>query len=344
MKVVNGARLSEESTWSDDLEGDDAARIMKWNIKLIDFGFARALRPDDIIDENNYTLTTKKEDLSGFAFGTVDNQLDDDSIHRSSYGGKGTPNKRESRSTKRRENINSTHQLDLSSSISRIRVRALSAVGNRNYVAPEIINDIRIFKRRGTATGTGTAGDKKNKNNDNNNNNKNQLQQKEEPLAEYVSDYGMIVDAFSTGATIRYMCLGIPPQTSVDDFWQEKNSLLRVVGRKVKKIITKKDSTNGSTTTTTKKRKKKYRSNNDLPPETVRLILGLTHWNAKQRTTVRSARSYDWITSSYSMKQQKSNSNSNSSSNEEHNNSQLSKNHGVTKLDFLNCAMEKQEH
>jgi len=312
--IVNGARLSDEDTWSDDLDGNDAAQKMKWNIKLIDFGFARALRPDDIEDENNYTLKTKKEDTIGFLFGTVDNQLDDASMRGSSYSGVTTKNKK--KGNKKTDNDN--NPIDLShhsqASISKIPVRALSAVGNRMYAAPEITNGVRIFKKRGAG---------KNKNNQGGN--------QQEPLTECVSDYGMIVDAFSTGATIRYMCLGIPPQTSVEDFWREKNSLLRVVGRKVKKAITKKD------TGTTKKRKKKYRADNDLPTEAVRLILGMTHWNAKKRTSVRSARSYDWIASSYSMK----NSNSSSSS-EEHDTSPLSEDHGA-KLDFLKCAMEEQE-
>ena len=202
------------------------------------------------------------------------------------------------------DNTSSTRESDNTSrrslndkSISRVPVKNLSAVGNRLFAAPEVQKGIRKFKKN-------SRGDDKT----------NQAGSTNQPLTEYVSDYGMIVDAFSTGATIRHMCTGVPPQTSVEEFLQEKNSLLRVLGRKIKKK-TKKDGK--------KKRTKQYRANKDLPDEAIRLILGLTHWNEKKRTTVRSARDYEWITSSYSMKNSSTTTQSNHSS----------------KLDFLKCAM-----
>jgi serine/threonine protein kinase len=277
-EVVCGAKYLDEASWSDDIEGDDAAKSMRWSIKLIDFGFARPLRPDDIVDEN--IQKTKKEPRDEF-FGrsTVNTQLDDKSIHKTGFG----------------FDLSNSGK-DLSTSISRFKITSLSAVGNRNFAAPEIKKGIRVFKRRGGAKKT---------------------KEEQEPLSECVSDYGMIVDAFSTGATIRYMCTGIPPQISVDEFMQEKNSALKVFGRNLKKAI-KKDND---------KRKKRYRSNNELPSEAVRLILGMTHWNEKKRTSVRSARAYEWIASSYTMK------NASHTQSEEHG----------AKLDFLECAMKTQE-
>jgi len=334
--IVNGARLSDEATWSDDNDGvgNDAAKKIQWNIKLIDFGFARPLRPDDIVNESN-ALRTKKEPSDGF-FGTVDNQLDDASLHRSAYGVTSKNSNKNNNKNKSNKNsnrgdflTNNNDEVDLSASISRFAVKGLSAVGNRNYAAPEITNGVRVFK----------AGKKKTnaKNSNDNTNNKEQQQQQQqqqqEPLTECVSDYGMIVDAFSTGATIRYMCLGIPPQISVDDFWQEKNSMMRVLGRKFKKAIGKKKNKDSANTTT--KRKKKYRTNNDLPSEAVGLILGMTHWNAKKRTTVRSARNYEWIASSYSMK----NDSIENKIQKNHPLSEADHHGGGAKLDFLKCAM-----
>lgn len=257
---------------------------MQWNVKLIDFGFARPLRPNDIRDENITTKVRNEPRDEFFGRSSVNTQLDDKSVQKSSFG--------LSLSTSGgRKNKN----LELSNSISRFKVNSLSAVGNRNFAAPEIKKGIRIFERKGrNDTETTTT--------------------EEGPLCECVSDYGMIVDAFSTGATIRYFCTGVPPQISVEDFFQEKNSAIRVLGRKIKKVVKKEGS---------KKRKKKYRSNNELPSEAVRLILGMTHWNEKKRTTVRSARNYEWIASSYSMK------------NAEHFSYE---DHGG-KLDFLKCAM-----
>ena len=283
--VVTGATRADEACWSDDIEGCDAAKSNRWNIKLIDFGFARALGPEDIIDRKS--LEKKKEPRNEF-FGrsSVDSQLDDRSIHKSSFG----------------LDLSSSgkQQEDLSNSLSRYKVRGLSAVGNRNFAAPEIKKGIRAsrrFSKKKVEDAEQPAA--------------------QEPLSDYVSDYGMIVDAFSTGATIRYMVTGVPPHTSVDEFVQEKNSAINVLGRKIKKAVNKKYAT---------KRKKRYRSNQDLPSQVVRLILGLTHWNEKKRTTIRSARDYEWVASSYSMKNAKDDD--------------VSRITGG-KLDFLKCATEK---
>jgi len=259
-----------EACWSDDLEGSDAAKENRWNIKLIDFGFARPLRPEDILNERN--LQKKKEPSDAF-FGrsTVDNQLDDRSLHKSNF----KLDLSNSRSGHNKENDDM-----LDNSISRSRVRNLSAVGNRNFAAPEVKKGVRNFKRGG---GKKVQDSSKG----------NETSRQEEPLSECVSDYGMIADAFSTGATIRYMCTGVPPNVSVEDYILEKNSAMNALGRTIKKAVNKKYAN---------KRKKRYVSNKDLPTQAVRLILGLTHWNEKKRTTVRSARDYEWVSSSYFMK------------------------------------------
>jgi len=276
--VVNGAKLKDKTCWSDGVDGDEAAKSMRWKIKLIDFGFARALRPDDIEDEESLLRREKEPHDDFFGRSSVDNKLDERSIHQSGLG------LDLSRSgTKKRE-------LDLSNSISRYKIMDLSAVGNRNFAAPEIKKGVHVFKRN-KAT-----------------------EQGRDPLTRCVSNYGMIVDAFSTGATIRYICTGIPPQTSFEEFIAEKNSCEKVIWRKIKAAVKKNDT----------KPKKRYRSNDDLPAEAVRLILGMTHWNEKKRTTVRSARNYEWIASSYSMKGQNKESPS-------------SDGDSTRKLDFLNC-------
>ncbi len=244
-----------------------AAKLHRWNIKLVDFGFARPLRPEDILDKKS--LLKRKEPRDEF-FGrsTVDNQLDDRSIHHSRFG-------LDLSISRGKEN----NDLSLSSSISRNKVRNLSAVGNRIFAAPEIKKGIRVFKLLHSKKKVDST-----------------AEAAKQPLSECVSDYGMIVDAFSTGATIRYMCTGAPPNVSVEEFILEKNSMINVLGRKIKKAVNK-DYAN--------KRQKRYRYNKDLPPNAVRLILGLTHWNEKKRTTVRSARDYEWVNSSYSMKSSK---------------------------------------
>jgi len=257
--IVEGAKYRDDACWSDGIDGDEAAKSMRWNIRLVDFGFARPLRPDDILNKESL-LQKKKEPRNAEFFGksTVDNRLDDRSLHQS---GLGLDLSRSAGGTKQ--------ELDLSNSISRYKIMDLSAVGNRNFAAPEIMKGIHVFKRNKDTEG-------------------------HDPLTRHVSDYGMIVDAFSTGATIRNICTGVPPHTSVEEFIAAKTSCEKVLCRKIKAAMKKTDT----------KPMKRYRSNDDLPAEAVRLILGLTHWNEKKRTTVRSARAYEWIVSSYSMKKQ----------------------------------------
>jgi hypothetical protein len=76
-----------------------------------------------------------------------------------------------------------------------------------------------------------------------------------------------------------------------------------------------------------KKRKKRYKYTRELPAEAAKVVLGLTHWNERNRTTVRSARNYEWIQSSYFMKDEKDTIVSN-----EH--------HG--EINFLKCALERR--
>jgi len=245
---------------------------MRWNIKLIDFGFARPLRPDDIKNYEKF-FEPKLENRDDFQ-GNIDGELDSKSLHKSSSKG----------------------SLDLSSSISKFKLLDISSVGNRNFAAPEVKKSIHRARK----------GDK----ND---------EKQRQSLTEYVSDYGMIADAFSVGATIRYMCTGVPPDMSVDEFMQEYNAPIMVLFRMIGKMCCGKGKNNG--------REKKYRSNRDLPPAAVRLISGLTHWNEKKRTSVRSARDYEWITSSFSM---------------ENSEGYPFEIHGNHHLDFLKCAMEVQ--
>ncbi len=272
--VIAGAKPSDESCWSDDVDGDDAARALKWNMKLIDFGFARPLHPDDIQDHGKVLALQSEPDDVFFGSSTIDRALVDK---------------------------NKGDSLSLSTSVSHQKVIDLSAVGNRNYAAPEVREKIRVFKK-----------DKKDTSRKND--------QHDRPLAECVSDYGLIADAYSVGKTIRYMLTGVPPEQSVNDFLAEKNSVMNILGRKVGKIMAKDKGKN---------RKKKYRRTSDLPRAASKVVLGLTHWNERSRTTIRSARKYEWIKLSYSMQ-----------SEEGHVESVASEHHG--EIHFLKCVLERK--
>lgn len=275
--IISGAKLDDEATWSDDLEGENAAKRNTWNITLIDFGFARPLHPDDM----KYRITNAHDikdepDAAHFGRSTIDGSL---------------------------KELQKKNSLDISLSHSHKMIRSLSAVGNRSYAAPELLKGVRNFpmksrQSRNLESSQNSDTIKKKKH--------------EEPLSEYVSDYGMTADAFSLGCTLRYMLTGVPPGQSVDGFLAEKNSPLNIIGRKLRKSFGK----NGHMI-----RKKKYRYTKELPAEASRVVLGLTHWNEVQRTTVRSARNFEWIAGSYSLRD-------------------IQVNKGD--LDYLRCALERK--
>ena len=278
MTVIYGAKLNDEACWSDDTIGEDAAKSMRWKIKLIDFGFARPLRPEDIENGEKFLKKKKEPGVDYFGRTTVDGQLDNRSVHQSGL-------------TLDVSN-RSKSSLDLSRSISHLKIRSLSAVGNRNYAAPELKKGVHLYKNeKDEEKGSSNI-----------------------PLTEYVSDYGMTVDAFSTGSTVRFMCTGVPPYKDIDVFVQEEIGGLNGIIMKIKKKCG---------CISDQQREKKYRLNKDLPEEAVRLVLGLTHWNEKKRTTIRSAREYEWIASSYSMKTATHHG---------------FEDHGNTNLNFLKCS------
>lgn len=195
----------------------------------------------------------------------------------------------------------------MSNSISHRKIRGLSAVGNRNYAAPEMLKGIRGFKKK--LLSLSSSGKNKDFN---------KKRMHEQSLAEAISDYGMTADAYSIGTTIRYMLTGVPPDVSVSDFMADKNSAVNIIGRKLKKKFSKKENAS---------RKKRYKYTSQLPKEAAKVVLGLTHWNERSRTTVRSVRNFEWIQSSYSMKDE---------------NEHPSSNDHRGKIDFLKCALERR--
>jgi serine/threonine protein kinase len=98
--VITGAHQSQDEIWDDDVSRDETEDWSflrkKWHLTLIDFGFARALTPDDYEKADPRTPVISMEDVS-------------------------------------------THSLNRS----RHFTRKMSALGNRQYAAPEIINGVQ---------------------------------------------------------------------------------------------------------------------------------------------------------------------------------------------------------
>lgn len=136
----------------------------------------------------------------------------------------------------------------------------MSAVGNRNYAAPEIIDHVMESSQHPTFSSRHPVDVTK-------------------TLADNVAYYGLMVDSYSVGNVIKYCLTGCPPKEDVEDMIALQNNplflLCRLLCRSKPSI--------------------QYRSRYDIPPEVTRLIRGLTHPNPLERTTMRAARLYPWI-------------------------------------------------
>lgn len=313
--IITGASLKDDDCWSDGEDGVLAAKSKKWHLTLIDFGFARPLHPDDMImDKNKVDKNVPKRGEEAkepsdeqFRFMSVDDPIhDEDDLDRSMS----SRSSRKGRALIRR---NSSFE-----SVSKLRVRSLSAVGNKFFAAPEILKRMRSGPAPAnlSASGSSNIGDSG---------------EKHQPLAECVSDYSMLVDAYSIGATLRFMLTGVPPSESVEDFLAMKNhpaaKLIKSMSKFGGKLKKKKNED-----AKRKKRKKQYRSNAELPNDAKRLVFGLTHWDETKRTSVRAALSYEFIASQNVL------DDGPTSGQEEKGNGLVSR-HGE-KLDFLPCALK----
>lgn len=168
--------------------------------------------------------------------------------------------------------------------MSRQIVRDLSALGQRSYAAPEITRGVRQFTSNLSSSIHGSIHRRHNSGR----HSSRRDADSDRPLAECVSDYGMVADAFSLGATCRYMLTGVPPHIAVDEFIAMQKTpiakMSKLASKALKKMTGKKEG-----------RGKKYRSVEELPPDAGQLIHSLTHWDPSKRTTVRGAKLFAWI-------------------------------------------------
>jgi serine/threonine protein kinase len=267
---------------------------LKWKVTLVDFGFARALTPQDVASPS---LDLKNENTKA-AFSTrMLSNIDNSSNHGKKYittkrssglnrsrhsnhsGGDDDFDASMSSSTRRRRSLFSRSKMDSSigRSFSHRLQRRMSALGNRNFAAPEIVNGVQHDKKA-VDGGGGTT------------NASNQTTTTSpditQTVSEYVAEYGLMVDAYSLGHTIRYCMTGVPPYMGVEEALQEEHSLCRMLC----------GGGAGGKNSKTGQRSPHYRRVSECPPEVGRLITKLCEPNEKKRTSVRKVRrSYPWI-------------------------------------------------
>jgi serine/threonine protein kinase len=275
--IVTGAVSKDDDIW-DNLTEENGDRedgcqnwedlLKRWKVTLVDFGFARPLTPDDV---KMPTLEMRKENLrASFHAHSMDIDWSSKGVGTTTVNVLDTGQRSDS-SVRSRSGRRSSRQRFLSrddparASMSLLFKRRMSALGNRNFAAPEIINKVQLDEQYKE-----------------NNASKDEAMELTETVSEYVSDYGLMVDSYSMGCTIRYSMTGVPPYMSVEEAIQEQNSICNILchGRNKKSA----------------RRSVRYRRISELPGEVQRLIQHLTDRSESNRTSIRKARrSYPWI-------------------------------------------------
>ena len=323
----------DDMIWGDGPNAQRAVDSGKYNLMVVDFGFARALEEEEIRaqprhmrgsicnehamsineiaklvsdeddgadDDHQAELAANQlrrqsivqlpqtfvddEELKGnslmkkkrmstvsivvpFAVSEENGKEDDDEADAYSYDqvpdpgyneADGTPDvsTRKASASARQRHTRKTRQ-----STTRTKLRSMSALGTKAYAAPEIKNLLR----------NKTQAD---------------IDRTKQALTECVADYGMIVDAYSVGWTLRVMLTGIPPNVTISQH--------------MAKISVAQEQMGGTGCLCFKRhnpppREIKVRDTSDLPKEATLLITMLTKTNPAERMTVREAQNHPYI-------------------------------------------------
>jgi len=157
--------MSNDAFWDDKAVFDEN----EWTIILVDFGFSKALTPAECGIQNNRRLLSVRalvqRGIEKQASELIDRK--DESIHDLIGTSRALMKKRSSIIFKSKN------------SFERTPIRAMSALGTRDYAAPEVTNS-------------------------------RQKSDGDTALTDFVADYGLISDAYSIGCTIRVMLTGVP--------------------------------------------------------------------------------------------------------------------------------------
>lgn len=245
----------DDLIWSDGEEAQRAVDYGRWRIILVDFGMARALAPEDMGLKAPVKEEKKEEGKD------KDGDMDDDdeaALLNSArkLGGVTPPAKQDPPSSsppkkpsRRTRSVLGRSGLSRGESISRIRIKRLSALGTYDFAAPEISEEYRKKTEDDVA--------------------------KTKSLTKCIADYGLIADAYSLGTTLKECLTGVP--ASVDAMDVET-----YMKKKSKQSL-------GSKLMGKKKRKRVFRKMTDLPSDAALLVNKLSERNAKNRITVREA-------------------------------------------------------
>lgn len=301
--------LGDDTIWSDGPDAAAAVASNKWKLMLVDFGFARALEESDLqigkkrtrhsivnesidsieevanlvaqelqseeeimkyatvlrdslpreldaakLEKRMSMVTIPLQDWSAVeeACNEISSEQADDPAIRETHS---SATKVDSSPPRRNMRNHFTRK-----SSARTQVRSMSALGTRAYAAPEIKHDLR-------------------------NKTEDDMNIPREALTDCVADYGMNVDAFSVGWTLRVILTGVPPNHSISSYLQKMVAEEVQVEPSCLCFCSKKQ----------EKETRKLRDISELPTEAIHLISALTKRNAGDRMTVREAQSHPYI-------------------------------------------------
>lgn len=313
--------------WSDGADAQEGVARNKWKMMLVDFGFARALEDKEIREQTRpmrNSIMLEKRAIENMDVGSTDDMSDDmaliertaaalrrDSIqveepfvnigeeekpgikkrksHVSNFVGvdeleavidengdngngtsvgstptappsNGAPKRRQSRMRNRR----AQHRL----STTRTKMRSMSALGTKAYAAPEIKHKLR----------NKTSADHEKAN---------------AALTECVADYGMIVDAYSVGWTLRVILTGVPPNSTISQYMRKYN------GKEVSEEIEEVGCCcfGGGAVEVPKDVKPPFRvrDTDEMPKGATLFISALTKPNPEERLSIREAQNHPWV-------------------------------------------------
>lgn len=289
--------FNDDAIWSNRADAEEAVRQNKWKLMLVDFGFARALESSEVKSKKHlrnsivYEAThpdpkpkimTKLPEHS-----EAEEDGDDDAainklvesaaasmrhmafeptnVAEEAVMGTGTVRRRESGvSMSLPEPPPKTGKR---MSTARQHVRSMSALGTKAYAAPEIRRKLRHKTEE-------------------------DFEKENAAMTECVADYGMIVDAYSVGWTLRVAMTGVPPNFTMSEYMRERENVrveggddddesipeccLCFMAKMAPRTITIRDPAK-------------------LPKAATFLIRSMTEKNPEDRMTVREAQCHPWI-------------------------------------------------
>eukprot|EP00980_Cylindrotheca_fusiformis_P018439 scaffold6081_cov101-Cylindrotheca_fusiformis.AAC.2 len=265
--IVTGAMLDDDMIWYTASENEESSRSSgeqkedqdeywagmrnRWKATLIDFGFARALTPQDM---RGPCSAIQKENKNASFHGSKCLMVVPDS------------------SSTKKPTLQRSSSSFLAEENKKCKsfVRSMSAVGNYEFVAPEVLEEMHLETHDNPVAITDT-------------------------IAHTVSEYGLLVDAYSLGCTLRYMMTGCLPHVRVKDAIARQNNAIRKFLVNVLLSSTRSISKNNNNKLKQNKREIHYRLEEDLPLDAQRLIHKMTEAKESKRVSVRTARQYPWI-------------------------------------------------